>query len=225
MSAYKYVVFPRGHQPSAAELAQLQSVAAALGGRYAWGTCRDEPRLAVAFEAATFDHVRSIDPAFDRLIARWQSRGCELSDHLKFIKDPAALNPKSSHPASPASPDSSIRHSSFRHSSFASDPNRNPTLNPNRLPSDLQPTDYSLQPLHSSLAHSLLAVDRTLQRYNTFARLAAAAPYLLMAAAALLTIAFGLYARDRLMNSGREPRQQTIERLATEPEQDSPQTK
>ena len=48
MSSYKYVVFPRGRQPSAAELAQLQSVAAALGGRYAWGTCRDEPRLAVA---------------------------------------------------------------------------------------------------------------------------------------------------------------------------------
>jgi hypothetical protein len=51
-------------------------------------------------------------------------------------------------------------------------------------------------------------------------RVAAAVPYLLIAAAAMLTIAVGLYARDRLQNSGREPRQQTIERLATEP--DSP---
>jgi hypothetical protein len=210
MSAYKYVVFPRGQQPSAAELAQLQSVAAALAGRYAWGTCRDEPRLAVAFEAATFDHVRGIDPAFERLIARWQSHGCELAEHLKFIKDPAALTPKS---------DPGGR-GSRRAEQYTPEPEAPARAS---LPSDLQPTAYGLQPLHSSLAHSLLAVDRTLQRYNSLARLAAAMPYLLMAVAALLTIALGLYARDRLMNSGREPRQQTIERLATEPAEEPAQ--
>src|SRR5688572_19651616 len=95
MSAYQYIVFPRGKQPAAAEVAQLQTFATALGGRFAWGTCRDEPRLAVAFEAPTFDHVLASDPGFEQLIHKWESHGCERLDHLGFVKDAAALKPTS----------------------------------------------------------------------------------------------------------------------------------
>jgi hypothetical protein len=233
MSSYRYVVFPRGKQPTAAEVAQLQSVADALGGRFAWGTCRDEPRLAVAFEAPTFDHVLKSDASLERLIAKWQSHGCELLDHLKFVKDPAALKPKgaprSSSPRSSEPRGSSPRSTAARSASEgASNPTHTPTLT--RLSPETSPTTDSPDSLirhssfrhssfdyHSSLARSLLSLDRTLERYNLIVRLAAAAPYVMMAAAALLTITLGLYARDRLMNTGREPRQQTIERLASPP--------
>jgi hypothetical protein len=65
-----------------------------------------------------------------------------------------------------------------------------------------------------SVARSLLAVEQTLERYALVQRSAAALPYVLMAAAALGTLTVGLYARDRLLNSDRQPRQETIERMA-----------
>ncbi len=40
-----------------------------------------------------------------------------------------------------------------------------------------------------------------------------AAPYLMMAIAAAVTLAFGFYIRARLVNSGRERRHETIERM------------
>ncbi len=197
MSAYRYVVFPRGKQPTTAEVAQLQTCAAALGGRFAWGTCRHEPRLAVAFEGPTFDHVLASDAGFEQLISKWKSRGSELVDHLGFVKDAAALKPAPVVAA--AAHDGRADIHSVRN--------------------DERIAGKELA-AKEAVAQSLLNLNRTLERYGVIQRVAAAVPYLLIAAAAMLTIAVGLYARDRLQNSGREPRQQTIERLATEP--DSP---
>jgi hypothetical protein len=200
MSSYKYVVFPRGRQPAAAEVAQLQACATALAGRFAWGTSRDEPRLAIAFEGPAFDHVLASDAAFELLITRWKSHGCELIDHLKFVKNPAALKPP------PALP---------------------PSVHDGRADVHTLRTREQIATKQliakESVARSLLAVERTLQRYNLIQRTAAAAPYVLMAAAALLTIAVGLYAREQLVGSDREPRKETIQRLATEPAEEHPQ--
>src|SRR6187455_1722129 len=98
MSAYRYVVFPRGRQPSVAEVHELKSFASLLAGRFAWGSCRDDGRLALACEREAFDHGRTIDPGFDALIHRWEARGCEVLEHLGFVKDASALRPATPSP-------------------------------------------------------------------------------------------------------------------------------
>ena len=74
---------------------------------------------------------------------------------------------------------------------------------------------------HEAVARSLLGVDRTLQRYAAVERFAALFPYLLMAAAIAATATIGLYIRGKLASSGREPRQQAIERALDDSEEGS----
>jgi hypothetical protein len=194
MSAYQYVVFPPGRQPVDSDIRELQRYASALAGRYAFGVCRNETRLAIAFERQTFDHVMRIEPGFETLIQKWQSHGCELIDHLAFVKNAAALRPTPSY-------------------SF--------------VPHDGRATKAELRE-HERLAakqlaareavgRSLLSVEQTLERFAAVERLAAAAPYALMALAAALTIGVGLHVRDRLLNADRAPRRAVIEQSMDEP--------
>jgi hypothetical protein len=191
MSSYRYVVFPRGRQPAAAEVRELQTFAAALAGRFAWGTCRDDDRLTIAFDRDSFDHVAKIDPGFESLIARWQARGCELLEHLGFVKDPAALKPASE-----------PRGSSRRSGAHATVPIHNEV-----------PLPAKELAAHEAIARSRLGVVHTLERYDLLQRFASVFPYVLMALAAITLIAAGLYTRHRLLNADREPRQETIERM------------
>src|SRR5688572_4048421 len=93
MSAYRYVVFPRGKQPTDVEVREFQKFAGALANQFAFGTCRDDGRLAVAVDRLAFDHVSKIDAGFEAVIRRWEARGCEVVDHLAFVKDAKALRP------------------------------------------------------------------------------------------------------------------------------------
>jgi hypothetical protein len=190
MSAYQYVVFPRGRQPTAAEVAELQKFAGALANHFAWGTCRHEPRLAIAFEQRGFDHVRQIDPGFELLIAKWQAHGCELLNHLQFVKDPSALHP--------------VRESTQPKHDLRG------TVSAMRNDERIGAKELAAK---EAIGRSLLSVERTLERYAIIERFGAALPYLLMGLTALVLLATGLYARNRLLNSDRERRQETIERV------------
>ncbi|MBA3481218.1 MAG: hypothetical protein H0T51_05325, partial [Pirellulales bacterium] len=67
------------------------------------------------------------------------------------------------------------------------------------------------------VVRSLLSVERTIQQYAVVQRIAAVVPYLLIALGATMTIAAGLYIRDRMQKSDRESRQDTIERVVEDP--------
>ena len=93
MTAYRYVVFPPGRQPSADEAAELQNYARLLENHVAYGTNKHDGGLAIAFEAELFDRALAKDAGFEALIRRWEVRGCQLVEHLGFVKDYAALKP------------------------------------------------------------------------------------------------------------------------------------
>jgi hypothetical protein len=194
MSAYQYVVFPRGRQPTTAEVAELQKFAAALANHFAWGTCRHEPRLAIAFEQRGFDHVRQIDPGFELLIAKWQAHGCELHNHLEFVKDSSALHP--------------VRESVLPNHGLRG------TVAAMRNDERIAAKELIAQ---EAIGRSLLSVEQTLQRYAVIERFGSALPYLLMGLTALVLLVTGLYVRHRLLNADHEPRQETIERMLDDP--------
>ena len=197
MSSYRYVVFPRGKQPTADEVREFQQFAGALANQFAWGTSRDDGRLALAIDRASCDHVQQIDSGFAKVIRRWESHGCELLPHLPFVKDSAALKPAPSF-------------------AWLANDGRG-TVQSRRAESLLTAKELAAK---EAIGRSLLAVERTVQRYALFERIAAAMPYALMALAAVTTIGAGIYVRGRLLESGRERRQETIERML----EDSPST-
>ncbi|MCC6494619.1 MAG: hypothetical protein IT424_16530 [Pirellulales bacterium] len=195
MSAYRYVVFPQYRQPTVDEARQLKELAPALANQFAWGTCRRDGRLAVAFDAGAFDHLRAIDLEFAALLRRWESRGCELVDHLAFVKDAEALRPVAA--GQPAAHANDGRESAAR-----------------------ARREQSLAAKHLAAkevaGRSLLAVERTLERYRALERLGPTLLYLMMGAAAAATILAGLYVRGRLQASIEGGRQQAIERVIGE---------
>jgi hypothetical protein len=195
MSAYRYVLFPRGKQPTADEVRELQNFAGALANQFAWGTCRDDGRLALAVDRQSCDHVQQIDSGFAALIRRWESHGCELLPHLAFVKDNAALKPTPSF-------------------AWLAQDGRG-TVQSRRTESQLAGKELAAK---EAVGRSLLAVQQSIERYAVIQRVAAAIPYGLIALAAITTIGVGFYVRERLLNSGRERRQETIERML----QDSP---
>jgi hypothetical protein len=194
MSSYRYVAFPQGRQPTADEVGRLQQFAGALANHFAWGTCRDDGRLAVAFDQAGFDHLMSIDAGFEALIRKWEGRGCELLDHLGFVKDPTALRPTST-------------------GAWQAHDRRvsTPTLGNAEQLAAKQST------AQEAVARSLLSVEQTLERYAGLDRVAAMLPYLLIGAAAAGLLVTGLYIRERMQTSEREKRHQTIERVVGDP--------
>jgi len=194
MSSYRYVVFPRGRQPTADEVGRLQQFAGALANHFAWGTCRDDGRLAVAFDQAGFDHLMSIDAGFESLMRKWELRGCELLDHLGFVKDPTALRPISTNPRQ-------------AHSGRVS---ASTLANAEQLAEKQSVAQ-------EAVARSLLSVEQTLERYAGLERIAAMLPYLLIGAAAIVLFITGLYIRERMQDSERESRHETIERVVDDP--------
>ncbi len=204
MSAYRYVVFPRGKQPTVDEVRELQQFAGLLANHFAWGVVRNDGRLALASELRSFDHARSVDAGFDALIGKWEVRGCELVDHLGFVKDAAALRPVATHSRSP-------------HATAAPDARAKDGRVDGNVPRPDEQVAAKRLVAHEAVARSLLGVEHTLARYAAVQRFAAAFPYVLMVAAAAGTIAVGLHIRDRIVNSGPERRQETIERVLNEP--------
>jgi hypothetical protein len=200
MSSYRYVLFPCGKQPAPDELRDLQSFAAALAGRFAWGKARDDGRLALAFDRETLEHAASIDPGLDKLLGRWQSHGCELLDHLGFVKDPAALRTTK---IAECPPNRALK------------PPSTPTTPDHHAPPHALLTGKEFA-AKESLGRARLSVEQSLQRFAAVERAAAALPYALMAAAAIATLAVGFHLRARLLDADREARKETIERLATE---------
>jgi hypothetical protein len=198
MSSYRYVIFPRGRQPSADEVRRLQEFAGALANQFAWGVCRDDDRLAVAFDARAFDHVAASDAGFEALVHLWESHGAELVEHLKFVKDAAALKP--SRAASAGRPGAD--HDVIARRGHAK-------------VDELVAAKRAVA--QESVARSLLGVQHTLDRYATLERFGAVFPYLLMLAAIVVTAGVGYYIHGQLTTTRHEPRQQTIERTISEP--------
>jgi hypothetical protein len=198
MSAYRYVLFPRGKQPTADEVREFQKFAGALANQFAWGTSRDDGRLALAVDRQSCDHVQQIDPGFTAIIRRWESHGCELLPHLAFVKDAAALKPTASF-------------------AWLVQDGRG-TVQSRRAENVMAAKELAAK---EAIGRSLLAVQQTVEQYALLQRIASAVPYALIAIAAVTTIVTGLYIRERLINSGRERRQETIERMLDEPRQES----
>jgi hypothetical protein len=194
MTAYRYVIFPRGKQPSLDEVRQFESFAGLLANQFAWGVTRNDGRLTVACDRRAFDHARQVDPGFDSLLRKWEVRGGELADHLAFVKEPKALRPVAT----------TVSHA------------------PNDVgPTDAWRTDERIAAktlaAKEAVGRSLLSVERTAERYALAQRVASAIPYLLIAAGVLATIMVGVYVRQRVLDGGPERRQATIERALDDP--------
>jgi len=190
MSAYRYVVFPKGRQPTVDEVADLRAHAPGLGNHIAYGVCARDGALAIAFEAEPFDRMLAVNAEFEVLIRRWEVRGCAIVDRLSFVKDSTALRPVRTAPSQSAK--------ALPTDAVAS--------------SDAVLTAKALAAKEAA-ARSRLEVVQSLWRYDAIARCGALAPYFLMAAGALAVIGTGFYASHRLQNSGRERRKETIERV------------
>jgi hypothetical protein len=98
MGAYRYLLFPKHHQPTAAEAAELHSFIPLLKGRWAIGYERKTECLAILFDQEIFEQAMT-DDGFEMLVRKWQVHGCELTEKLKFVKDSAALKPTPLHVA------------------------------------------------------------------------------------------------------------------------------
>jgi len=199
MTAYRYVVFPPGRQPSADEAAELQNYARLLENHVAYGTNKHDGGLAIAFETELFDRALAKDAGFEALIRKWEVRGCQLVEHLGFVKDSAALKPIKPQP---------------RHLMHHPAPDR-------PFPPDVPLTAKELAGKEAA-GRARLNVEQTLERFAALQRFAAWGPYLLMGLAALATLAAGFYINNRLLGSGRERHKETIERLTEDPMRQSP---
>jgi hypothetical protein len=217
MSAYRYVVFPSGRQPTVDEVRQLQEFAGLLANHFAWGVARDDGRLALAAELSAFDHAREIDAGFDALVRTWELHGCELLDHLKFVKDAEALRPTSR--ARRPTPVAAHAHGDRAATSTAHPPHDGHAAGDALHAEGLRAAKQLLA--HEATAKAMLGADRRLQRFAALQRLAVAGPYALIALAAAATIGAGLYIRNRVTESGRESRQETIEQMVDAPPGDA----
>ncbi len=194
MAEYRYVLFPRGKQPTADEVGELKLLAGLFDNKLAWGVSRDDDRLTLACPGAEFDNAREGHADFDGLIRKWELRGCEIVGHLGFVKDASALRPMTTS-------------GGLAHDGRAS------TVTVRNE----EQRSANLMRAREAVASSLLGVERTLERYAAFQRFASAIPYLLILLGAMVTIGVGAYVRNRMINSGRERRQDTIERVVDAP--------
>lgn len=185
MSVYRYIVFAPKKQPTVQEVDELNACCGPGRLRYAVGVNGADGGLALAFDAREFESARSTDGNFARLLDRWAVRGSEVRAKLLFIKRPDALQP---------------------------------------IPGDFihEPVELSGEALlkqkqktaQESIGQASLRLHQTLERHAWLQRVAKVVPYALMGLAAVLTIAAGTFAYQRLMNSAVERRQETIERVA-----------
>jgi hypothetical protein len=192
VSQYRYIAFPRGRQPSKEEVQELRRHDHVLAGRVAYGTKREDGRLAIAFDATMYDYALATERGFEALVRAWQSHGCEVLDHLAFVKDASALRPTTTNL-----------------------PRISPSAAGSGASQDKLLTAKELA-AKEAIGRSRLALDTTLGRFEAVGRFAAAVPYVLMALAAAGTLIAGAYIGTQLTNSGRERRQETIQRAADE---------
>lgn len=96
MGAYRYLLFPKHQQPTAEEATELHSYIPLLKGRWAIGHERKTEALAILFDQDIFEQAMA-NEGFEMLIRKWQVHGCELTEKLKFVKDPASLKPTHPH--------------------------------------------------------------------------------------------------------------------------------
>jgi len=185
-SAYRYVIFAAGKQPSVEEMATLNAWATAAKQRYAVGVSSANGCLALAFEAPAFDAACSADGPFSVLLSRWRVRGCEVRERLPFVKQPTALQPM---------PGGLLRDNVERRSE--------PALKRKQLAAQ------------EALGRAGLKFQQTLAHHAWIARVATAMPYALMGLGALLTIIAGVYFGQRLLDSPAERRKATIERVGS----------
>lgn len=196
MAEYRYVVFPRGKQPTVEEVNEFRNYAVALEKRFAIGLSRGDSRLAIAFDADIFQRTLSSYAGFETLIRHWQRRGCSLVDHLKFVKDPSALRPVDNQPVNPI----------FTRS------REEPGSQDRRITAKERIAK-------EALGRSMLQFHKTLERYRAIERFAAWGPYLMIACASLITIGLGFYIADRIEDSGTEQRTITTTRVVEDPMQ------
>lgn len=186
-SIYRYIVFAPKKQPTVREMDELDEYCEASKLRYAAGINAADGGLALAFDAREFEAARSTNGEFARLLDRWAVRGSTVRPKLLFIKRPDALQP---------------------------------------IPGDFvhEPVELRGEKLiqrkknaaHDAIAAASLKLQRTLERHAWLQRMANVMPYALMGLAAVLTIASGYYAYERLSNRPGESREQTIQRVASD---------
>lgn len=194
MSDYRYVLFTPGKQPTTEEVAEFSTFAAALANRYAFGTHRRDGALAILFESERFDRLLATDARFGSLLEKWIARGGEVVDKLPFVKDAGALKPR---PATLAdmvhpTPSDSVAHNK-------------------RL--------MAAKELAAKEAAGLsrLGVDRAIQQFARWQRIATVGPYVLLGLGALGTIIAGVQVGRRMLAANVERRSETIERVVDDP--------
>jgi len=183
-SVYRYVVFAPGKQPTVKEVDQLQEWSQATKQRYAIGISAEDGALAIAFDARAFETTRSARNRFDKLFRRWEVRGAEVRERLKFIKKPTALQPVPG----------DLLHDSVEQRS-------EPLLKHKQLAAQ------------EALGRAGLKFYQTLQQHAWLARVAKTIPYALMGLIGVLAIVAGIFLGQRLLEAPAERRQETIERV------------
>ena len=183
-SIYRYVVFAPGKQPTVEEVDKLQTWSTATKQPYAVGINADDGALAFAFSARAFESMRSARKEMFTLIERWQVRGCEVRERLRFIKQPTALQPI---------PGDMLHGLIERHSE--------PSLKRKQLAAQ------------EAIGRAGLKLQRKLDQHALLTRVAQVVPYALMVLVGVLVIAAGIYTGQRLLQSPTEHRQETILRV------------
>jgi len=194
MSAYRYVVFPKGKQPTIHEVEELEGFAPLVEKKFAYGINKKDGGLAIAFEAAAFQKGIERDLGFEALIRRWEKRECEVVEHLSFVKDRAALKPIVSR---------AIHQTVGKHTALAA------------ASGERHLTAKELA-AKEALGRSGLEVHQTLQRHATFIRFASWMPHLLMGLGGVMIITVGFVVGNRMLSGNREHRKETIERIASD---------
>jgi len=194
MSDYRYVVFPRGKQPTQKEVAELRNLADVLAGKFAIGVSRDSGGVAIAFDAAAYDYGMLTHRSFAGLILKWEIRGGQVVDRLAFVKDAAALRPMQAQVCGSTTSDSTVR-----------DTNRGQSVQSKKIAAE------------EAVARSKLGVQQTLRRQAALGRFAAFLPYLMIGLGGIAIISLGFYIRSSLLENSAEKRRETILRVADDP--------
>ncbi|TWU29862.1 hypothetical protein [Bythopirellula polymerisocia] len=204
MSEYRYLLFPRGNQPTTAEVGELQNYSGTLLGRFAYGSDRKTNSLAIAFQADAFDQALQTHKGFKALIHKWELRGATVVEHLGFVKDPQALRPVPTNQWHPNTQPSTLH----------SQPTAHVTAQEKLIAAKEQLA-------HEALGRALISVHQTKQHHQYLERFATWAPYLLIAGGSLLTIIFGAYTYQRLQDTKGESRKEIIDRVVEDTMQEN----
>jgi len=198
MSDYRYLVFPRGKQPTVDEAAEFRNLSGVLAGKVAIGSCRRTGGLVFAIDAAVFSHAVATHRGFANLVEKWEVRGCLVETRLGFVKDAKVLQPVQPNLWSPGD----------------GPPDRSTSFGKRLASKELASKELAAQ---EAIGRSMLGVRQALDRFDWLQRCAAMTPYMLMALGAAGTIAVGFYVSGRLLDGGMERRRETTERVIENP--------